>query len=1014
MTTHLAAEPHGTLAPPHTLHASTWDVERLAGDAESLDERLLDGHTERGVAPTAEGATLLQRWAAIVTRGDDAGFARRLAWDTLSTSTAAHALTTARGTDLAWARELRTVLSCVDPGHAGSAASALTTTLVEMAGTRVRQRAGAAFDGLTPAAHVVLVTSLRDRLAKVIATTEHDRECTTPRLLCARYPVLARLLVIVSTLWIDATLEFLRRLHADQAALADLFGNGMSLGPVTGLRAGLSDPHSGGRTVLISTWACGLSIVYKPRPLGVDARFAELLRWAAPRLGALAVRSLRVLTRSGYGWIEYAVPAPCVSKEAVARYYARCGVLVALVYAMNGTDFHHENLLAAGEQPVLLDLEMLLGPRFTLVAELPAAGFPDATAKRSLVESVLNLMLLPAIRIGQFPYATSSGALADPRAHNAAVLDGHAVPAATYVDEIVSGFDAMYAVLRAGAAELLTSGGILDRLRGETVRLVVRNTSLYYTLIERALRPEPLRSGVEFGMQLDVLSRTFLSMKERPPIWPLVRAERAALARLDVPLFAARADSYDLPLPTGELVRNCFAESAFDVMRQRLAGLNDVDAARQTALIRAAFAAASRSGLRVVSPAIMTIGKVAGTTAAEYSLAGARSAAIDAGVLVARALHAAAVRGDDGALAWVGLQYLPASRRHALQALSYGLFDGYGGLALFFAALARVTGDASHRASALAALIPVRTRLAEVERLMSMRRAAELGAGFGITSAALATLHVGRLIGDAALLDDARRLAAIARPTFLAHEDTGDLLSGSAGAISALLALHAQLGGDEYLETAVTCGHQWLARALSADTRDGVRWLPAARRAEVGMAHGLSGVAYAFARLAAVTGDRTFARASERAIEAERAALADTTTLARDESVAAWSHGATGVALARLAIGAADLRATAELESLLSLSRASLGRGGASLCSGDAGRVDLLAEAGRRLRRPEYTEEANRYSVLLAERLHATHSAAPPDTARLSEGLFQGDAGVAYTLLRLIDPHIPSLLLIAG
>ena len=977
----------------------------VAADAETADERLA-GACAVGTVGTGRGDPgVLARWTEIVTKGDAAGFARRLAWDGLSPDAAALALATPCGVRTAWSDDLRAVLLAADASARGPNAGArLVDACVMHAQARLRTHAGAAHAMVAPEAHAQLARALRERLQPLVARAGQHPGDRSPSDLCARAPVVARLAVTVCALWADATLEFLHRLSVDAADIARLFSTGATPGQVTAVRTQLSDPHNGGRSVIIATWASGVSVVYKPRPLGVDARFADLLEWARPRLGEMALRPLRVLPRAGYGWIECAHHAACPSTDAVARYYARCGVLVAIVYALNGTDFHHENLLASGEHPVLLDLEMLLGHRFTLVEELPAAGMAHPAARRSLVESVLNLWMLPEVRTGPFPQAVSVGALAEPRTHNAAVLDGRAVPAADHVEDIVRGFEAMYEVLRSGADELLGDGGILDALRSETVRLVVRNTSLYYSVLERAQRADHLASGVEFGLQLDVLSRTFLSMPARPPIWPLVAAERAALARLDVPLFAARVDSRDLPLPSGDVVADCFAESAYEVMRRRLNSLDAEDCARQAALVRASFEAAVRHDL--LAPRCPSTATGVGRDDREREPL-TREGALAAASAVAARLVAGALRVDDGALAWVGPVYLSASRRYAVQASTCGMFDGYGGLAVFLAALARVTGTDAHRASAIAALVPIRGRIAEYERLMAMRRGAELGVGFGPASAALAMAYVGTLLADDAVLSDARRLAAVVRPALIAQDDTGDLLSGSAGAVCALLALHAMLDEDSLLRAATACGRGLMARVPS----DAALHSPYGA-IEAGAAHGAAGAAYALARLGLATAGDEFLDAAARTVAAERRRMGDLARLALVEGASAWAHGATGIALARLGSGLRDADDHAEFDVLLALSRANMGAGDGSLCCGDAGRIELLLAAGARLCRPELTAEALRHGARLAERLAAP--ARRPARA-LEHGLFQGEAGMAYTLLRATAPEmLPSLLLVAG
>ena len=44
------------------------------------------------------------------------------------------------------------------------------------------------------------------------------------------------------------------------------------------------------------------------------------------------------------------------------RFYHRQGALLALLYVLDGTDMHYENLIAVGEQPVLVDVETLFHP----------------------------------------------------------------------------------------------------------------------------------------------------------------------------------------------------------------------------------------------------------------------------------------------------------------------------------------------------------------------------------------------------------------------------------------------------------------------------------------------------------------------------------------------------------------------------------------------------------------------------------------------------------------------------
>ena len=95
----------------------------------------------------------------------------------------------------------------------------------------------------------------------------------------ARYPVLARQLVVRGESWLNSTLTFLRDLSRDWPALHGALNLDGDTGRLTGIRTQLGDSHRGGRSVVIATLESGRRLVYKPRSLAVDAHFQEVLNW---------------------------------------------------------------------------------------------------------------------------------------------------------------------------------------------------------------------------------------------------------------------------------------------------------------------------------------------------------------------------------------------------------------------------------------------------------------------------------------------------------------------------------------------------------------------------------------------------------------------------------------------------------------------------------------------------------------------------------------------------------------
>ena len=102
------------------------------------------------------------------------------------------------------------------------------------------------------------------------------------------------------------------------------------------------------------------------------------------------------IARDGYGWTEYIEHAGCADAEGCKRFFRRAGAWLALFHCFAGSDMHQENMIAAGEHPVPIDLETILqaaggGARSP---EAEAQAFEAAT--EIIANSVMAVGLLPA------------------------------------------------------------------------------------------------------------------------------------------------------------------------------------------------------------------------------------------------------------------------------------------------------------------------------------------------------------------------------------------------------------------------------------------------------------------------------------------------------------------------------------------------------------------------------------------------------------------------------------------
>jgi type 2 lantibiotic biosynthesis protein LanM len=841
-----------------------------------------------------------------------------------------------------------------------------------------------------------------------------------------RYPVLARDACRHADQWVATGLEMMERLAADRDEIVRRLAAGEDPGTVTGAEAGLSDRHAGGRSVAILAFASGLRIVYKPKSLAIDDRFQELVAWLNERGAEPPLRSPAVVDRGGYGWTEHIASRPCDTPGEVDRFYARQGAWVALFYVLEATDFHHENLIAAGEHPVPIDLETLFQP---------AAAQPDAGGPGYLptAQTVLNSGLLPrrfwataqeagldlsgmgvagdrTIPVRQIVgggtermrWAQQEVTLA--AGPNLPTLRGEPLVLWEHRDAVLRGFRALYRLLWNRRGELLAAGGPLSRFAGLPIRSLLRGTGTYAHLLHVAHHPDYLRSALDRDRLYD---RLWLDAVGYPPFRRALPAEQWDLAAGDIPRFETLSTSVDLIHPGGERIAGYFARPGMELVRARLEAMDDGDLERQSWLVQASLEA-TRSFAEPLSWPATGIPDAA-PAGPERFLAAARR-------LGDRLAQLAIEQGE--LVTWFHLGLRPDG--WLLEPMPVDLYSGLSGLALFLAHLGRLAGEERYELLARRAVSTVQRRIAADPKAL-----AHVGAFSGWGGIVYTFTHLGLLWREPGLLDAAEELAL--RLPGIEGDPHFDLIAGTAGATAALLALHRHRPSEPLLRTAVCCGERLLAGAVVDERGHG--WLPGesvGSRPLTGFSHGTAGVAWALARLAAASGEARFLDAARGALRYERSWFdrergnwpdlrEHHRPSAEPEFLNAWCHGAPGIGLGRAAIlpFLADPEMSAEIRSAARSTLAEGFGGNQSLCHGDLGNLEAVREAGRVLADEELAAEADRLAARILARIESgdLRCGAGPRTESL--GLMTGLAGIGYGLLRAAWPErVPSVLLL--
>ena len=544
------------------------------------------------------------------------------------------------------------------------------------------------------------------------------------------YPVLARFLATRLSMWVDAAREFLVRLEADQAELETRFNQGQPLGPVIKLDPGLSDPHRAGRTALRVHFAAGFRLIYKAKAIAAEAAYWNLLGWINRNAELLLFRTLQVLDGGAYGWVEEIEPRPCQDQREVEAFYHRAGMLLCLIYALEGSDCHNENLIAAGEHPVLIDHETLLQPRIRYFGS-PGEEGPLSLAGRFFYEdSVFRTALLPRfeIRPSGESYDTSglggtevqlthrrrkiwenvntdamrlgSEPISLRPTHNVLILDGEKVKASQYVDQIAAGFEDLYRFLQARRTELLAPQGHFRNWSG--LRYVFRNTAIYGSMLKRLYYSRCLRDGIDASIELELFSRPLLYAEERPFNYPILADERRSLLQGDIPIFHYAAESDSLLLEGGGLIPQFFRESGFSQVQRRFEALSEEDLERQLSFLRAAFE------LQGGEPKMVANKNSEASEVPREDEAGPDDFLAEA-LRIAQQIREAA-RSFQGGVSWNTVAYYAEAKRWQLEPMAPRFYDGLCGVAVFLAAVQKLVGEPDLAALARSALATVTRR----------------------------------------------------------------------------------------------------------------------------------------------------------------------------------------------------------------------------------------------------------------------------------------------------------------
>lgn len=843
------------------------------------------------------------------------------------------------------------------------------------------------------------------------------------------YPVLGRL--ISESVYNITTdyLSILNKLCTDSTEIENKMG--IQVDKVKEINS-LGDLHKKGKSVLKITFQTG-SIIYKPRSLQIDEHFQLLINWFNNKKICKNLKQIKILNKNEYGWMEFIQYKECNSIEEVRNFYIRQGEYLAILYLLNATDFHYENIVASGEFPYLVDLESLFHNDANQFKKFKTSSTNKANKK--IAFSVVRSSLLP-VEAFDFIFDKDISGLGggvsqqierhgienfgrddmrivlkkvmSPEGKNTPKLNGKIITYNEFIEDIKLGFSNAYKLILNNIDELKGKKGPIQVFTKDKIRVILRNTIVYSKLLEASSHPKYLKNGIDREKLFLYLWRLAEQLPERKKA---ILSECEDIFHGDIPYFATHINSKKIYGYNEKVVGEILNNDSLSLVHKKISNFGESDLRLQSKFIDESF-------------------KTSYFLSKEYNMREGnntklnRSDLVDDKVFLNEAIRIGDILYKDAVwgsskkdVTWLGMG-MNEDEKLQYKVMDMGIYNGNLGMTLFFAYLGSETNIERFTSIAKASL-----NTALTEEIFTKNGHISAFSGYGASIYVLSHLH--SLWKDEDLINIAKNHIDILSNHI--HQNVNfDLLNGLAGSIIVLLNFFEQTGYKKALEIAKECGNVLIQNAVKMD--NGIGWrLPwnDDRLPLAGLSHGVSGVALALLKLYSFTSDENYLNTALSGIHYENSLYSSEENNWRDLRVVQdeanpeysihWCNGCPGIGLGRLQM--LDYYKNHHLEEDIQKSiEKTLSNGftqwNYSLCHGDLGNLDLVLQASIKFKDKSLYKQT--YQIA-SHTLHSVKQSGGHWKCGIPGGLqtpnfMVGLSGIGYQLLRLYNNELPSII----
>lgn len=838
------------------------------------------------------------------------------------------------------------------------------------------------------------------------------------------YPYLARLIFTRGTFWVNNTKYLFNVLHEDRVKICKYLQEDSF--KIIGFASELSESHNNGKNVVVLKTESS-KFVFKHRSMTAEKKFFDLLENINDNFH-IKQYTPWIIEGDGYGWMEFISLEECSTKEDVGRYYERCGALLCLFYVFGATDLHSENLISHGEFPVFIDLETLLNPLSKLNYKhlnklnsfidykyglsVSRAGIlpqwllgPDTKVyNNSSLGGSKEGLLYPDIvwkNIGTDKVSYSYVEVEPPKDKNLVYLRSDLQEPSEYLTNFLEGFSEMYSYLVKNRAEPKFTD-MLDAFSDLDVRFVFRATRVYSLLLKYLNHPDYMKSGVDRSLELEILAKGFLvDLSKKHVFWDVLEDELQQLEDNDIPYYKTNSSKLTLSSINGDIYKDAFQYKGFKNFKKLLNSMDEEDLKFQEKIIKNSIETES------IRNTNSKYEKYENTHQNLPSTSQIDSVIED----IARRIIETRIEMD-GRMTWASYVSNVVSHTYGYKPIGLDIANGNMGIAIFFAALYKDTGDSSYLAVIKKTVKPIMDILSKDWAKKEFILRFGTGGTTGVGSIIYGFSKLFEYTDDRSYLNNATMFFNSLSNKNIKSSLRQDVVSGNAGLMLSLIKLF-EFKKDSSVRSMLNDCYKELIES-GYEKGNFTAWSYQMNKKLVGFSHGSSGILYAIARYCQLFREEKCIEVLSDILKFETKQFnkdycnwPDSRFSEVSFDAVSWCHGAIGIGMSRLdLIGDLDLGILTRQDIKNSIKKM-LDTGGHFLdtvCCGNGGRIDFILEVQRK----GYKDDSlNNYLFWLINNLLKRYDAdgdfryfSKFKTDDTNVGFYQGISGIGYQLLR--------------